>query len=273
MPKLSGSLEKMSATLSEPVSYGLRIGDATVELNPLIGQSLKISYEGKIICLGCAKATKKSYNQGYCFMCFKRLARCDMCILKPEQCHYHLGTCREPEWGNTHCMIDHYVYLANTSGLKVGLTRHSQIPTRWIDQGATQAMPIIKTQSRRIAGLIEVAIGQHMKDKTDWRALLKSAPTPLTLADIKIEALDKVAENLSQIREKFGEDAFSVLEDPETNLSYPVAAYPEKVTSVGLDKLPTIEGTLTGIKGQYLYFGNKVFNVRKHSAYHVSLEY
>ena len=147
-----GAVEKLTAQLDNNnlVQYQLPlaiIGEdsehQSIALNPLIGKELTLTFHGKIACKHCGKTTKKSYSQGFCYPCMIKLAQCDMCIMKPETCHHHLGTCREPQWGEQHCMVDHYVYLSNTSALKVGITRHTQIPTRWIDQGATQALSLI----------------------------------------------------------------------------------------------------------------------------------
>ena len=136
-----GPIRKMTAVLSDQGTpdYQLPIGEDKLPLNDVIGKRLTLTYHDKITCSHCGRKTKKSYSQGYCYPCMQKLAQCDMCIMKPETCHYDQGTCREPEWGEQNCMIKHYVYLSNTSGLKVGITRHSQVPTRWIDQGATQA--------------------------------------------------------------------------------------------------------------------------------------
>ena len=137
-----GCLEKMAVDLADPVVYRLRVGEARVDLNPLLGQSLALRYSGRIQCVHCGNKTNKSFSQGYCYPCFIKLAQCDMCIVKPETCHYAAGTCREPDWGKQFCFQPHVVYLANSSGIKVGITRRSQIPTRWIDQGAVQALPV-----------------------------------------------------------------------------------------------------------------------------------
>jgi hypothetical protein len=120
---LTGGLSKLRSELGDTVSYRLPVGDDELPLDPLAGQHLSIRYTGDIACTHCGRATKKSFNQGHCFPCSQRLAACDICIVRPERCHYHKGTCREPGWGETHCLQPHVVYLANTSGLKVGITR------------------------------------------------------------------------------------------------------------------------------------------------------
>jgi len=130
MEQIQGHVRKMIATAESPVSYRLPIGDVELPLNACLGKTMCIAYTGAITCIACGQRTKKSFHQGYCFRCFRTLARCDLCMVKPERCHFAHGTCREPAWGLATCMQPHYVYLANSSGLKVGMTRTSQIPTR-----------------------------------------------------------------------------------------------------------------------------------------------
>ncbi len=138
----SGHLKKLSITGAgdDPYTlnaeYFLRLDDEEIRLNDYLGQTLMLDFAGDIHCQACGRKTNKSFNQGYCFPCFNKLAECDACIMSPEKCHFHLDTCRDPAWGERRCMQDHYVYLANSSGLKVGITRGSQVPTRWFDQGA-----------------------------------------------------------------------------------------------------------------------------------------
>lgn len=268
---LQGTLKKMAATLSSPVEYTLVIGEELLPLNQYLGQPLELNYSGQIFCDNCGRKTNKSFAQGHCYPCMQRLARCDMCVLKPETCHFAAGTCREPEWGETHCMINHVVYLANTSAMKVGITRHSQVPTRWIDQGATQALPIIGTRTRHIAGLVEVAIAKSVADKTNWRAILKGDGAPLDLADAAQDVIANVTASLEQIQDEHGDDAFMRLEPAAVSINYPVLHYPEKIKSHNFDKNPVVHGTLEGIKGQYLIFDSGVINVRKFTGYEVSV--
>ncbi|HLW57782.1 MAG TPA: DUF2797 domain-containing protein, partial [Bacteriovoracaceae bacterium] len=184
--------------------------------------------------------------------------------LKPETCHYDKGTCREPEWALTHCFQPHIVYLANSSGLKVGITRESQIPTRWIDQGATQALAILRVKDRVTSGKVETIFKKYVNDKTDWRKMLKGSSEELDLKEQAKELLEKAAGELAEF-------SFEVLDQEEVNITYPVLNYPEKVKSVGLDKNPEISGVLQGIKGQYLIFENSVINIRAHSGYEVTI--
>ncbi|USD42222.1 DUF2797 domain-containing protein [Vibrio sp. SCSIO 43135] len=266
-----GTLRKMQASLDGQVEYRLPVGDELVSLNPFIGKSLTLTHTGNIFCCSCGKKTKKSYSQGHCFVCMKKLASCDMCIMKPETCHYDQGTCREPEWGEANCMVDHYVYLSNTSSLKVGITRHTQIPTRWIDQGATQGLPIFKVKTRQISGLIEVELAKHIADKTNWRTLLKGDGEAMALEERFAELLPLVEDKIAEIKQTFGDDAIEVLSADITPIEYPVQAHPTKITSHNFDKNPEVTGTLQGIKGQYLIFDSGVINIRKFGSYEVEV--
>ncbi len=257
-------LKKMVTELAEPVQYKLVSSDSKMELNPLLGKQLQLRFTGKIICLHCQKTIKKSYSQGYCFPCSLKLAECDMCILKPETCHYDQGTCREPKWGEEHCLKPHYVYLANSSGLKVGITRRTQVPYRWIDQGASAALPLVEVKNRLLSGKVEVLLKNHVADKTDWRKMLKGEPESVDLLVVKKELLEKIKNELIQFEA-------TILDLPIQFLSYPVIEYPQKVTSLNLEKTPQINSTLMGIKGQYLIFKDGVFNVRNHTGYEVEI--
>jgi hypothetical protein len=135
-----GHLDKMPVELAAPVNYWLALDEERVPLNALLGETLRLRHSGAIHCTECGRATVKSFAEGFCYPCFRKLAQCDLCILSPERCHFAAGTCREPEWALDFCMTGHIVYLANSSGVKVGITRAGQIPVRWIDQGATQAL-------------------------------------------------------------------------------------------------------------------------------------
>ena len=266
----SGPLRKMPALLDRPIRYRLLTGEAETPLNEYIGRPIALRYQGLISCSHCGRATKKSFNQGYCYPCFKRLARCDICIVSPEKCHYAEGTCREPEWGESHCMRDHIVYLANSSGVKVGITRSSQLPTRWIDQGAVQAMPVMRIGTRQQSGLAEVIIKQHVSDRTQWQRMLKSEAEPVDLAGIWANLRRACAGELAQLQQTHGVQAIQLLEGQElVSLSYPVLHYPTVVKAHNFDKTPGVEGILQGIKGQYLMLDTGVINIRKFTSYHV----
>ncbi len=267
-----GGLQKMRSDLQSPVQYHLPVGDDEISMNPLIGKTLRLTFTGKIACTYCSRPTKKSFNQGYCYPCFKKLARCDSCIVSPEKCHFDQGTCREPDWAEDHCMVEHIVYLSNTSGPKAGITRSSQIPTRWIDQGAVQALPILSVQSRHQSGMVEQALKNHVADKTNWRAMLKGEVETQDLVALRDELLAAIDAELVKLSDAVGSDAIMPLTEAEAvDIDYPVTQYPQKVTSFNFDKDPNVEGVLQGIKGQYLIFDRGVINIRKFTAYEVEV--
>jgi hypothetical protein len=268
----AGAVRKMKTNLAEPVQYAMRLAEHEIPLNQYLGRSLQLEFMGVINCIHCDRKTKKSFNQGYCYPCFRRLAQCDTCIMSPEKCHYAAGTCREPEWGETNCMIDHFVYLANTSGLKVGITRGTQVPTRWMDQGATQAVPIFRVDSRLHSGLVETVFKNHIADKTNWQAMLKGDAAACDLETERARLMAECAPEVDALRSEHGLQAITELVDhPQTLISYPVLEYPRKVSSLNLDKTATVGGVLLGIKGQYLIFDCGVINMRKYGGYQLSL--
>ncbi|MDX1456037.1 MAG: DUF2797 domain-containing protein [Marinobacter sp.] len=262
----------MPAEPGQPIDYTLKVGDTRLPLNDLIGHPIQIDFDGIIRCIHCDRKTKKSFGQGYCFPCFRKLAACDSCIVSPEKCHYHEGTCREPEWGETHCMTEHVVYLANSSGLKVGITRASQIPTRWIDQGAVEALPMARVATRQLAGFVEVICKEHVADRTNWRAMLKGDVPELDLSSERDQLLDTIRPELDKLRAEHGPDAIREVDESGLSLSYPVQVWPDKVKSHNLDKTPSVTGVLQGIKGQYLMLDTGVINIRKFTAYEVRFQ-
>lgn len=269
---MQGNLKKMRTRLDDPVTYELPLSDQAVPLNPLIGRKICLRYTGTINCIHCNRKINKSFNQGFCYPCFTSLAQCDMCIVKPELCHYASGTCREPEWGEKHCMIPHYVYLANSSGLKVGITRHTQIPTRWIDQGAVQALPVLKVTSRYVSGLVEVSLAKHVSDKTSWQKMLKNQVELMDMHSKRDALIIECRSELATVAEQFDQPVLEELEDETiTEIHYPVLEYPSKVKSFNFDKSANVEGVLMGIKGQYLIFDTGVINIRKFGGYEVEL--
>ena len=264
-----GSISKMSARLdASVVQYAFRLGEQEVPVNPLIGKTLRLEYLGAIHCSHCGRKTKTSFSQGYCYPCMTKLAQCDVCIMAPEKCHYDQGTCREPSWGEQFCMTDHVVYLANSSGIKVGITRATQLPTRWLDQGASQALPIVRVATRQQSGLVEDLFRSQVADRTNWRALLKGDAEAVDLLAVRDQLFDSCAEGLTALQARFGLQAVQPLSDGEVlEIRYPVEAYPSKIVSFNLDKNPVAEGTLLGNKGPYLIFDTGVINIRKYTAY------
>ena len=268
-----GGLRKMQVELGETVRYRLFPEQGGLCLNESLGQSIRLSFTGAIHCVACDRLTKKSFNQGYCFPCLRKLAACDSCIVSPEKCHLAEGTCREPDWAEKHCQVPHIVYLSNTSSVKVGITRETQIPTRWIDQGATQAKPIARVQTRHQSGLLEVLCAQQVGDRTAWQTMLKGNGEPQDLEAIRQKVMASCKEGIADLQLQHGESAFELLEDaPETEIEYPVLNWPEKVKAHNFDKQPVVEGTLMGIKGQYLMLDTGVLNIRKFGGYEVEIK-
>ena len=270
---MKGNILKMQSTLETPVQYQLPVGDDLLPMNETIGKKIKLQFHDEINCIACGRKTKKSFGQGHCFPCFRSLASCDMCVMKPETCHYAEGTCREPEWGESHCFIPHYVYLANSSGIKVGITRGTQVPTRWIDQGAGQALPVFQVENRLQSGLIEVIMKQHVSDRTDWRKMLKGDAEPLDMQAVRDELLDKCSSAIDTLKTEHGEDAIRTVDEDTVDIVYPIERYPEKIKSFNFDKQNLIEGTLMGIKGKYLILDTGVLNIRKFSGYNIEVDF
>jgi hypothetical protein len=258
----NGFLNGLNHSYQTPVEYFLPLGENSIHLNEWLDKKIRLEFLGKIQCANCGRQIKKSYSSGYCYPCAVSLPETDLCIVKPHECHYHLGTCRDPKFGDTHCMIPHYVYLAVSSGVKVGITRKHNQMKRWTDQGAIQAIPIAEVPTRKLAGELEVALSAYLPDKTDWRKMLKG----------EVEQVDLIA-----LREKvftYFPDEFKLYalrEDTWTELSYPILEAVKKVKTYNLDKEPVIEDRLVGIKGQYLIFEQAVLNIRKYTGYYVQL--
>ncbi len=260
------NLHKMETVHSDPVNYYLTAQESRIHINELIGHEIQLSFKNRINCVKCGAVTKTSFAQGYCYPCFISSPETEDCVLRPELCMAHLGKARNLEYAEGHCLIDHYVYMALSGGLKVGVTRHTQKPVRWIDQGAERAIIVAKTPNRFLAGSIEVALKKHFQDKTNWRKMLSANSfDSISLIEEKHRALDLLHPDF----QKFGSS-----DDSVTEISYPVTNYPEKVKSVGFDKQSVISGILSGIKGQYLIFASgEVINIRKHGGYLVELNY
>ena len=255
-----GSSRKMRTSLDEVIQYWLRLGDEEVHLNPLVGEQIEFKFHGEINCIACGRKTNKSFAQGFCYPCMQNSPENSECIIRPELCRGHLGEGRDPEWEQKHHVQDHVVYLAVSSALKVGVTRATQVPTRWIDQGASQARAIAVTPHRCAAGEIEVALKQAFTDRTSWQKMLKN--DVLTEPDWD-DAFDRIDEILPLRLASYVDEDMDIV-----TLNYPVQSYPEKVKSLSFDKLETISGKLLGIKGQYLLLDdNRVLNVRKHNGY------
>ncbi len=278
--RVSGIIDKMQAHCNKQnqIQYQLPIGEELIGLNDLIGKTIHFSYGNNIYCMHCGTKTKKSFAQGFCYLCMQRLAQCDRCIMQPELCHYDQGTCREPDWAQDHCMIEHVVYLANSSGMKVGITRNSQIPTRWIDQGAVQAVPVIRVSQRKLSGLIEHQLKQWINDKTNWRTMLKGEVGIIDFISQWQTLKPHIEALVTELQQQYGIQAVDMLDEKIIQDSiweglYPVSEYPTKIVSKGFDKESEISGKLMGIKGQYLLLDCCVLNIRKHRGYQLTFNY
>ena len=269
---VTGALRKLVSEPGAQINYWLPLGDEQVYLNDYLGKPISLTYSGEINCIACGRRTNKSFSQGHCYPCFTGKAACDMCILKPELCHYEAGTCREPQWGEEFCFQPHIIYLANTTGPKVGITRKTQLPTRWIDQGAVAALPIFEVSTRHISGQIEVALAEFIADKSRWQQLLKAVPEPVDLLALRDQALEWSSAIVAEIRSREGDDAVIELGVKPAEFEFPVVEYPEKIKSFNFDKVPRVEGRLQGIKGQYLLLDTGVINIRKFGGYKVRFE-
>ena len=263
--RYNGTLLKMETKLANPIEYELPIGDELVYMNHLIGKYIAFKWLKEIYCVVCRRKTNKSFAQGFCYPCFLNAPETSECIFRPELCRAQDGVARDMEWAENHCLQDHIVYLAISSGVKVGVTRSGQIPTRWIDQGAWQAIKLAKTPNRYTAGLIEVVLKEHMSDRTHWQRMLKNQL--IEGVDLTATKKEMIAHLPSELQNYINE------ENDITEINYPVNEYPEKVKSLSFDKLEEITGRLWGVKGQYLIFDDgTVLNMRKHTGYMVELE-
>lgn len=263
--EIKGNLRKMHTEFGNPVQYKLSLGDKTISMNDLIGKKISIEYTGIINCIDCGVVTKKSFGGGFCYSCFTTSPMASECIIRPELCEGHLGKGRDAEWEEKYHNKPHFVYLAASSGVKVGVTREDQIPTRWIDQGASRGIILAEVPYRQLAGLIEVSLKEHISDKTAWQRMLKNEITDTDLEELKEEMI----EYLDEVYHDFISD-----EDDITEIEYPVEEFPTKVKSNKLEKVGSITGVLKGIKGQYLIFDEgRVMNVRSHSGFEVILKY
>jgi hypothetical protein len=257
-----GNIRKMETTPGEVVQYILPLGEKRIEINALLGKEIGMEYTGTIHCIRCGRETSRSFAQGYCYPCFTTAPETEECVLRPELCRAHEGVARDMEYARSHCLIEHIVYLSLTSGLKVGVTRNTQVPTRWIDQGAVRAIELACTPNRYTAGLIEVALKKHIADKTNWREMLTgTGPEGIDLLVEKRRISGLFPGELNMYLSK---------EDGILEIGYPVMEYPRKVTGLNFDKEPGFRGILTGIKGQYLLLDrDRVINIRKFGGYQV----
>ena len=259
---LTGHIRPLGHEYTSPISYLIRLDKKEIPLNDFLGKTIEINYLGEISCIFCGRKSKKSFNHGSCFPCFRNRAENDICIVKPHLCHFHKGTCRDQDFGLSHCMQPHIVYIAVSDNIKVGITRKSNMIQRWIDQGAVAAVPIAEVPDRKTAGEIENHLSQFINDKTNWRRMLKNQVADKDLLTVRSDIKNKIPE---QYQEYFVE-SHDVL-----TFKYPQLLVPDKIQSLDLDKQGHIKGKLIGIKAQYMIFENGVINMRKYSGYKVRM--
>lgn len=258
-----GVLTKMQTEFLEPIQYYLVFENDVLNMNQLLDKTITIQFV-KYQCLGCGQDLP-IYRQGFCKSCFFELPQAADWVIRPELSTAHLDKeDRDLEYEKKVQLQPHIVYLANSSNVKVGVTRKSQVPTRWIDQGAHEAIEIVEVPNRYLAGITEVALKDHVSDKTNWRNMLKN--------DLKDEDLVAWRHKLKgSIPEEA--KAYFIENNTETNIEFPVLQYPDKPKSLNLEKAKQYQGVLKGIKGQYLIFEDQtVFNIRSNEGLVVAIE-
>jgi hypothetical protein len=244
------------------VGYALPFQPHALELAPFIGKPFTVRTTGVLSCVSCGKRVNKLFSQGFCYPCLIAAPEAADCIVHPELCRAHLGEGRDPDWEIAHHATEHVVYLSYTGNVKIGVTRSTQVPVRWIDQGAVAALVVARVPYRQLAGLIEVDLKRAFADKTNWRAMLKNVEPDVDLLRTARQQVDDT------LRTDLSEH-LQAAEEPLV-IDYPVLAYPPKVTSINLQKTPQVSGVLVGVKGQYLLWEDgRVLNVRNHSGFHV----
>lgn len=257
-----GVLTKMQTEIGSPIQYYLIFENDFLNVNQLLDKKVSIRFVG-FQCLNCGLA-KKIYRQGFCYDCFYEIPQAADWIMRPELSTAHLDKeDRDLEYEKKVQLQPHIVYLANSSNVKVGVTRKTQVPTRWIDQGAHEAIEIVEVPNRYLAGITEVALKDHVGDKTNWRTMLKNEIQDENLVDWREKLKQYIPEEAA---------SYFLESNTETNLEFPVIQYPQKPKSLNLQKTPDYQGVLKGIKGQYLIFeDDTVFNVRSNEGFVVSI--
>ena len=261
---IEGTLTKMQTEFLSPIQYYLVFENDFLNLNQLLGKSMSFEFLG-YQCLNCGKK-KKIFRQGFCYDCSTSSASAGDWIMRPELSTAHLGIeDRDLDYEKKVQLQPHIVYLALSSEVKVGVTRKTQVPTRWIDQGAVEAIPIVEVPNRYLAGIAEVALKDFFVDKTNWRKMLQNEVPNIDLLLKRNELKEKLPLEVQPF--------FDATLAQNYQLHYPVLSYPKKVNSLTLDKSPFYEGNLAGIKGQYLIFEDQtVFNIRNHEGYIVKIK-
>lgn len=255
---ITGYIQDLIPLPGDPIQYHLDLGSDMLHLNPYIGGRFRAGHTGAKACTFCGRKVNKLFANGSCYPCFRGLPHNDMCIVKPHLCHY--DTCRNQAWGDANCMIPTYLYIAKSSDIKVGISRN--IPGRWMEQGAVEAVPVALLPTRKMAGDLELFLSQHMPDKTNWRRMLKGEVTETPLSEV-----------LERVLALIPDDFQTYILPPQEHLSftYPVGELLETFSSLDLEAGP-VEGKLLGIKAKYLILDTGVFNAPKYAGFQVELD-
>lgn len=254
---LTGYIQDLTPREGEVVQYHLALGTETVHLNPHVGKPVRLELTGEKACVWCGRPVKKLFPNGSCYPCFRDLPQNDLCIVKPHLCHYE--TCRNQAWGDAHCMIPTYLYIARSSEIKVGISRN--LPGRWFEQGAVEAMVIARLPTRKAAGEVEYELSRHMPDRTNWRRMLKGDLAPTPLEEVRTRVLELIPDPYRE----------HVLPgNPPVRITYPLTGLPDPLVSLDLEKGPA-SGVLLGMKAKYLVLSTGVVNVPRYAGYGVRL--
>ena len=257
------------------VHYTLRIGANRLPLSTLMGRQVAVTGLGGILCVNCGIASATSHGGGYCRRCFLTLPACDHCFRSPERCHHHLGTCRDPAWGTRVCMANHVVYLAETSGVKIGITRPGRLTQRWSEQGALQARPWLLVRTRRIAGLVEAILRASLSDRTNWRQMLRMHQATSDLEQLARDMTQRHFIALENLRAEYGVDAWQPIEDATTwRAHYPLPDNgAPSLSALKLQDMGTVvQGKVLGAKARYLILDSGVLNTASHAGTLVRLQ-
>lgn len=254
-------LHSLRHEVDQPVRSFLQTKKEEIYLDDYLGAEVQITHTGRKFCISCGKYIKKTYASGYCYPCFTTTANNDICFVRPERCHFEQGTCREPSFGESYCMQPHLVYLALTSGIKVGITRKGQEMNRWLSQGAISAVPILEVPTRKLAGMVEHHLSESFADKTNWRKMLKNEGNDLNLLWERERAFAHIPEWAKK---------YQLLDEKPRHFHYTGQVSTDKIVSHNLTKAPIITGTILGTKGQYLILDSGVLQVRSHAGYEIS---
>lgn len=265
---LTGVLKKLVTRYRHdaPIEYYLPLDGEHIPLNDFVGKEISLRFLREIYCIQCQHKIASSFQQGYCYPCYVKLADCNMCLIHPQRCKYPQKECPDT-WAHQHCKLQHIVYIANSSGIKIGITRVTEPVTRWIDQGAIQALPLFKVANRQYSGLIEMAFKKYAADKTNWRKMLSTNLHQHDMKLVRNNLLEKTRADIEKLSQQF---EINFLDEEPRAFTYPVLEFPYELNTLTFNKTPILKGKLLGIKGQYLLLESGVINIRKHAAYKIA---